>query len=91
VGECVRDRREGEVKRNALYPGEMRGEEWVSDVRDYLQWRIDMGDLDWDDWIFRSRDICDQIIAGYLALRGEGFTEPRPRGRHHGRYRSREK
>jgi len=73
----------------------MRRREWttlsaVSDLRDWLKWRVSIGDLDFDNKIFRGIDACDKIISGFHELRTIGWYHKRTRGGLH-RGREREK
>lgn len=35
----------------------------VAELRDHAQHRIDIGDPDMDDWVYRTRDACNQFIT----------------------------
>lgn len=47
----------------ALYPIRERiALSWLHGLRDAMQRRIDAGDLDFDDIVYRSRDAADTLI-----------------------------
>lgn len=46
--------------------------EYLTDLRDYCQGRIDSGDLDFDDWIYQTRDHAQAMLDIKTRLDGMG-------------------